>query len=116
MVHHHVNQSWRSLKVVAPYLKSFENGKQFLVVDIVVEFGGHKGAGVESNGVDFIVRQRYHGEDGSKGIVQCVCFDYERRAWNPVHKHWCSGEGFLQHVESGVAFVGEIPAEPLQVR
>ena len=69
MVPHHINWSWRSLEVVVPYLKSFENGKQFLVVDIVVEFGGCKGAGVESNGVDFIVRRGYHGEDGSKGIV-----------------------------------------------
>ena len=68
-----------------PYLKSFENGKQFLVVDIVVEFRGHKGVGVESNGVDFIVHQRYHGEDGSEGVVQHVGFNYEQRAQNPVH-------------------------------
>ena len=69
MVHHHINQSWRSLKVVAPYLKSFENGEQFLVMDIVVEFGGHKGVGVESNGVDFIVHRGYCGENGGKGLV-----------------------------------------------
>ena len=77
MVRHHVNRSQRSLEVVAPYLKSFKNGKQFLVMDIVVEFGGHKGAGVESTGVDFIVHWRYHGEDGGKGVVQRICFDYE---------------------------------------
>ena len=69
---------------MAPYLKSFENGKQFLVVDIVVEFRGCKGVGVEGNGVDFIVRQGYHGEDGGEGVVQRVCFNYEWRAWNPV--------------------------------
>ena len=85
MVHHHVNWSRRSLEVVVPYLKSFENGKQFLVVDIVVEFGGCKGAGVESNGVDFIVHRRYCGENGGEGVVRHVHFDYERRAWNPVH-------------------------------
>ena len=84
MVCHHINQSWRSLKVVAPYLKSFEDGEQFLVVDIIVEFGGHKGAGVESDGVDFIVHWGYHGENGSEGVVQRICFDYEWRAWNPV--------------------------------
>ena len=64
--------------------KGFENGEQFFVVDIIVEFGGHKGVGMESNGVDFIVHQGYHGEDGSKGVVQCVHFNYEWRAWNPV--------------------------------
>ena len=69
MVHHHVNRSQRSLKVVAPYLKSFENGEQFFVVDIIVEFRGHKGVGVESNGVDFIVCRGYRGEDGGKGVV-----------------------------------------------
>ena len=35
-----------------PYLKGFENGEQFLVMDIVVEFGQGKGAGMEGNGVD----------------------------------------------------------------
>ena len=85
MVHHHVNWSRRSLKVVAPYLKGFENGEQFFVMDIVVEFRGRKGLGVESNGMDFIVCRGLCGEDGSKGIVQRICFDYERRAWNPVH-------------------------------
>ena len=65
MVCHHVNWSQRSLEVVVPYLKGFENGKQFFVMDIVVEFGGRKGAGVESNGVDFIVHWGYHGENGS---------------------------------------------------
>ena len=59
MIHYHINQSWRSLEVMTPYLKSFENGEQFLVMDIVVEFRGRKGAGVEGNGVDFIVCQGY---------------------------------------------------------
>ena len=52
-----------------PYLKSFENGEQFLVMDIVVEFRGRKGAGVESNGMDFIVCRRYCGEDGGEGSL-----------------------------------------------
>ena len=78
MVHHHINQSQRSLEVVAPYPKSFENGEQFFVVDIVVEFRGHKGVGVESNGVDFIVRWGYRGENGGKGVVRHVRFNYER--------------------------------------
>ena len=51
-----------------PYLKSFKNGEQSLVMDIIVEFRGRKGAGVESNGVDFIVRRGYHGEDGGEGV------------------------------------------------
>ena len=50
-------------------LKSFKNGKQFLVVDIVVEFRWHEGMGMEGNKVDFTVYWGNHGEDGGKGIV-----------------------------------------------
>ena len=45
----HVDWSQRSLKVVLPNLKGFKSGKQFFVMDIVVEFGGREGAGMESN-------------------------------------------------------------------
>ena len=69
MVHHHINWSQRSLKVVLPNLKGFENGEQFFVMDIIVEFWGCQGVGMESNGVNFIVHQRDHGEDGGKGVV-----------------------------------------------
>ena len=69
MVHHYINWRLRSLKVVLPNLKGLENGKQFVVMDIIVEFRGCEGAGMESNGVDFIVHQRDCGEDGSEGIV-----------------------------------------------
>ena len=84
MVRHHINRSRRSLEVVVPYLKSFKDGEQFLVVDTVVEFEGRKGAGVESDGVDFIVHRGDHGEDGGKGIVRCVHFNYEQRTGNSV--------------------------------
>ena len=69
LTNYHINRSQKSLEVVAPYLKSFENGEQFFVMDIVVEFRGHKGAGVERNGVDFIVHWGYCGEDGGEGVV-----------------------------------------------
>ena len=52
-----------------PNFESFENGKQFFVVDIVVEFGWGKGLRVKSNQMDFIVGQRYSGKDGSEGVV-----------------------------------------------
>ena len=49
--------------------RGFENGKQFPVVDIIVEFGQGEGVGMEGNGVDFIVHQRNCREDGSEGAV-----------------------------------------------
>ena len=68
-----------------PNFESFKNGKQFLVMDIIVEFGGCEGAGMESNGVDITVYWGDCGEDGGEGVVQCVCFDYEQRARYPMH-------------------------------
>jgi len=34
---------------MSPFLESFENGEQFLIVDVIVEFGGSEGLGEESN-------------------------------------------------------------------
>ena len=110
MVRHHVDRSWRSFEIVSPNFKSFEDGEQFLIVDVVVEFGGCKRAGVEGNGVDFIVRRGYGGENRGEGVVLCVRFDDERRAWNPMRQYWRSGEGFLQRIKGGAAFVGEVPS------
>ena len=93
-----------------PSLKGFENGKQFLVMDIVVEFWQCKGVGMESNVVDFIVHWGDCGEDGGKGVVQHIHFNYEQRARNPRCQYQHSGEGLFQHVESRAAFVGEIPS------
>ena len=42
--------------------------------------------------------------------TQCICFDNEQSAQNPMCQYWCSGEGLLQHVESRAAFVGELPS------
>ena len=78
---------------------------------ITTEFGGHKGAGVESNGVDFIVHWRYHGEDGGEGVVQRICFDYERRAWNPV---WV--KTFFSVLKAEWNLLEKSQAEPLWVR
>ena len=79
-------------------------------MDFIVEFGQGEGVGVESNGVDFIVHWGNCGEDGGEGIVQCICFDNEQSAQNPMCQYWCSGEGLLQHVESRAASVGELPS------
>jgi len=34
---------------MSPFLESFKNGKQFLIMDIVVEFSGSEGSGEESD-------------------------------------------------------------------
>ena len=84
MICHHVNWGQRSLEVMTPNFEGFKNGKQFLVMDIIVEFGWGKGPRVKSNWMDFVVSQRYSRKDGSQGIVQGFCFNNWWRAWNPM--------------------------------
>ena len=84
MIHHHINQGQRPLKVMSPNFEGFENGKQFLVVDIKVEFGKGKGLRVKSDWVGSIVGWRYGGKDGGKGVVQSVHSNNQQRAGNPV--------------------------------
>ena len=66
--------------------------------------------GVESNGVDFIVCWGYRGEDGSKGIVQHIHFNYEQRTWDPVVKAFFSVLKVEQHLSE------KSQVEPLWVR
>ena len=79
-------------------------------MDIVVELRQGKSPRVKSNQMDLTVGQRYGGKDSSEGVVQGICFNDKWRAWNPVGQDWCSGEGFLQQCESGVALIGEVPS------
>ena len=96
MICYHVDQGQRSLKVMTPDFEHFENHQQFCVVDVIVELRQDKSPRVKSNWMNFTVGQRYSGKDSSEGIVQGVCFNDKRGAWNPVGQDWRSGEGFLQ--------------------
>ena len=69
MICYHVDWGWRSLKVMTPDFECLENGEQFLVMDIVVEFRQGKSPRVKGDWVDFTISQRYSRKDGSKGIV-----------------------------------------------
>ena len=52
-----------------PDFECFENGKQFFVVDIIVELGQGKSLRVKGDRMDFAIGWRNGGKDGSKGIV-----------------------------------------------
>jgi hypothetical protein len=52
----HIDLGGRAFQIMAPALKRFEDGQKFLVVNIVVEFGGCESSGVESDGVKFAVQ------------------------------------------------------------
>ena len=106
MICHHVNRGRRSLKVMMPDFECFENGKEFFVMDIIVE---GKSPRVKGNQMDFTVGWRYIGKDSSKGVVQGIYFNNKWRAQNTVGQAWCSGEGLFQQCESRAALIGEVP-------
>ena len=53
VVRDHVDRSTRTFKEVSPDTEGFKDGKEFLVMSIVVEFQSTEGAGMEGHGVDF---------------------------------------------------------------
>jgi hypothetical protein len=72
-----------SLEVMMPDFETFKDGKQFLVMHIIVALGVSEGMGVECDGVDFTVGG-HHGDDTGKGIVGGVSFDKHRVVRRPV--------------------------------
>ena len=78
-----------------PDFECFKNCEQFFVVDVIVEFRQGKSLRVKGNQMNFAVGRRYGGKDSSEGVVQSVCFNDKRCAWNPVSQDWCGGEGLF---------------------
>ena len=55
MISDNIDWKSRSFKVMMPDSECFENSKKFLVVGIIVEFGGSKGSRMECNGVNISI-------------------------------------------------------------
>jgi len=60
----HINRKGRGFEIVMPDLEGIEDGKEFLIMSIIVQFGRFKSMGMEGNRVDFTVFSD-NGEDGS---------------------------------------------------
>ena len=107
------NIDWRggALKEVAPGFESFEDSKEFLVMDVVIPLGFGEGAGMESNGVDFTVIN--DGENGGEGVVRSIRFHNERSIGTPLGENRSGGESFLKGVKSVLAFLSPSPLDIL---
>jgi hypothetical protein len=62
---------------MSPRLEGFKNGKQFLVVGVIVELGTRQGTTVEGDWMNFAVVGA-QGEDTGDGVVGRVGFDDRR--------------------------------------
>ena len=55
MIHNNVDRIGQTFQIVLPNLESFEDGKQFLVMCVIVQLCHSKSARVKSNQVNFII-------------------------------------------------------------
>ena len=58
VIHDHIYQNTTSFEVMMPDLESFMHSEKFLIMDIIVEFGGIESARVKSDWVNFSVGVR----------------------------------------------------------
>jgi hypothetical protein len=88
-------------------LKASKYCEKFLVVSVVVEFRRIKGAGMESDGVNFAIGG-VNGEDGSESIVRGIRLNHNLGVGHPMGE-WCMCEFLLEFVEGCSAFAIEVP-------
>ena len=81
---------------MTPDFECFKNCKQLFVMDVIVELRWGKSPRVEGDQMNFAIGWRYGGKDSSEGMVQGVCFNNKRGAWNPVGQDQHSSEGIFQ--------------------
>jgi hypothetical protein len=104
----HVHWSSAAFQVLTPVFEGLKNREKFLVVSVVVEFRRIKGAGMESDGVNFAIRG-VNGEDGSEGVVRGICLNHDLGVGHPMGEQWCMCEFLLEFVEGCSAFAIEVP-------
>ena len=68
MICNNIDEIGRTFQIVPPNLKSFKDGKQFLVMCVIVQLRRSESARVKDNWVSFVIFIN-NGEDCSKSIV-----------------------------------------------
>ena len=99
MIRNNVDRIGWTFQIVPPNLESFKDGKQFLVMCVVVQLRHSESARVKGNWMNFIIFIN-NGEDCSKSIVRGISFHNELSIRNPMSKDRSGGKCFLERVES----------------
>ena len=101
-----------TFQIVPPNLESFKDGKQFLVMCVVVQLCHSESARVKGNWVNFIIFIN-NGEDCSESIVRGIGFHNELSIGNPMSEDRGGGKCFLERVESILTGGVELPRNVL---
>jgi len=99
MIRNNVDGVGQTFQIVLPDLESFKDGKQFLVMCVVVQLRRSESARVKGNWVNFIIFIN-NREDCSKSIVRGIGFHNELSIGNPMSEDRSRGKCFLERVES----------------
>ena len=99
MIHNNIDGIGQTFQIVLPNLESFKDGKQFLVMCVVVQLCCSKSVRVKSNWVNFIIFIN-NGEDCSESIVRGIGFHNELSIGNPMSEDRSGDKCFLERVES----------------
>ena len=98
MIHNNIDGIGQTFQIVLPNLESFKDGKQFLVMCVIVQLRRSESARVKGNWVNFIIFIN-NGENSSESIVQSISFHDELSIGNPMSEDRSRGECFLERVE-----------------
>ena len=112
MIRNNVDRIDQTFQIVLPNLKSFEDGKQFLVMCVIVQLCCSKSARVKDNWMNFIIFVN-NGENCSKSIVRGISFHNELSIGNPMSEDRSGGKCFLERVESIFTGGVELPRNVL---
>ena len=64
MIHNNINRIGQTFQIVSPNLESFKNGKQFLIICVIIQLHCSKSVRVKGNWMNFIIFVN-NGEDCS---------------------------------------------------
>jgi len=99
MICNNIDEIGWTFQIVSSNLESFEDGKQFLVMCVIVQLRHSKSARVKGNWMNFIIFVN-NEEDCSESIVQGISFHDKLSIRNPMSEDRSRGECFLERVES----------------
>jgi len=99
MICNNVDGIGQTFQIVLPNFESFKDGKQFLIICVIVQLHCSKSARVKGNWVNFIIFIN-NREDCSESIVRSIGFHNELNIRNPMSENRCRGKCFPERVES----------------
>jgi len=103
-----VNRGGGAFKIVAPVLECLKDGKEFLVVGVVVQLWSSQSPGVVGDWTNLSVGAGDR-QDASNSVVGGVSFHNDRGIQDEVGEDGHSSEGMLESVERVSTVLREIP-------